>query len=150
GRDGMGACMGASYGLALCEAAPDRVTAAVLQAPIGLSSNNRLGFTATFDDWGAKLRQTNSEVSEEALAGFRQNMFGGDFVFAVSREFVARCQGPLLVLAGNDEFQPRPMAEEIAQLSPCAELVYDWDGPENHEATARLVRRFLTEHTPGR
>src|SRR5260221_10319372 len=37
----MGGCIGSSYSLALCQAAPERVAAAVLQNPIGLTARNR-------------------------------------------------------------------------------------------------------------
>jgi pimeloyl-ACP methyl ester carboxylesterase len=35
----MGGCIGATYCLTLCELAPERITAAVLQNPIGLHEN---------------------------------------------------------------------------------------------------------------
>src|SRR5205823_14750292 len=41
----MGGCIGASFCLKLCEGAPDRITAAVLQNPIGLHENQ-----STWDD----------------------------------------------------------------------------------------------------
>ena len=55
---------------------------------------------------------------------------------------------PLLVLAGNDHFHPRAVAEEIADLAPHAELIVDWAGPERHHPTAERVRQFLLDHTP--
>src|SRR2546428_9331940 len=44
----MGGCIGSSYALGLCQAASDRVTAAVLQNPIGLTADNRPKFEAMF------------------------------------------------------------------------------------------------------
>jgi pimeloyl-ACP methyl ester carboxylesterase len=41
----MGGCIGATFCLTLCEMAPERITAAVLQNPIGLHDNR-----ATWDD----------------------------------------------------------------------------------------------------
>ena len=144
----MGGCIGSSYVLALCQAAPERVTAAVLQNPIGLSADNRAAFYAMFDGWAKALRAERPDVTEDALAGFRERMFGGDFVFSVERDFVRRCPVPLLVLAGNDQFHPRATAEEIAELAPDAELVIEWAGPARHEATLERVRQFLRRHTP--
>jgi pimeloyl-ACP methyl ester carboxylesterase len=144
----MGGCIGSSYCLALCQAAPGRVSAAVIQNPIGLSADNRGSFMAMFDDWASGVRSVQPDVSAEALDGFRERMFGGDFVFSVGRHFVRSCPVPLLVLAGNDAFHPRAVAEEIAGLAPEAELVIEWAGPEHHDATRRRVREFLLAHTP--
>jgi pimeloyl-ACP methyl ester carboxylesterase len=53
----MGGCIGASYCLALSELAPERVTAAVLQNPIGLHDNR--------DTW------------DDAVAGFAKTVLAG-------------------------------------------------------------------------
>jgi pimeloyl-ACP methyl ester carboxylesterase len=145
----MGGCIGSSYCLGLCRAAPERVTAAVLQNPIGLSADNRGDFMAMFDGWAAGLTATRGDVDSDALAGFRERMFGGDFVFSVDREFVEHCPVPLLVLAGNDTFHPRAVAEEIAALAPDAELVIEWTSPKHHDSTLGRIRDFLLAHTPG-
>jgi pimeloyl-ACP methyl ester carboxylesterase len=144
----MGGCIGSSYCLSLCQAVPDRVSAAVLQNPIGLSADNRPLFLGMFDSWAADLGDRRGDVEAEALAEFRQSMFGGDFVFSVSRDFVSTCPVPLLVLAGNDEFHPRATAQEIAQLAPHAELVLEWTSPTHHEETLARIRAFLGAHTP--
>lgn len=143
----MGGCIGSSYCLGLCQAAPQRVTAAVLQNPIGLSADNRDAFLGMYDSWAAELPPGRIE-GEDALVAFRQSMFGGDFVFSVDRDFVRACPVPLLVLAGNDEFHPRAVAQEIAELAPEAELALEWSGPAHHDETRSLVREFLLTHTP--
>ncbi len=144
----MGGCIGSSYCLGVCHAAPERVSAAVLQNPIGVSADNRDKFTAMFTAWGSDLRRRRDDVNEEDLAAFGHNMFGGDFVFNVDRDFVRECHVPLLVLSGNDEFHPPAVAQEIADLAPDAQLVLDWAGPARHESTGALVRDFLVAHTP--
>lgn len=141
----MGGCIGSSYALALCAAAPERVAAAVLQNPIGLSSDNRKNFIDMFDSWSSELRSLR-EIDVAVMDSFRQSMFGGEFVFSVSRDFVRTCPVPLLVLPGNDEFHPRAVAEEIVELAPDAELLDGWAG--NHAATAEHIRDFLVRHTP--
>jgi pimeloyl-ACP methyl ester carboxylesterase len=146
----MGGCIGSSYCLGVCQAAPERVTAAVLQNPIGLSADNRGNFYGMFDGWAGELQANRPEVDAPSLAAFRESMFGGDFVFSVGRDFVRACTTPLLVLAGNDEFHPRPVAGEIADLAPDADLVLDWTSPAHHDETLSRVRDFLTVHTPGR
>jgi hypothetical protein len=76
-------------------------------------------------------------------------MFGGDFVFSVDRDFVRACPVPLLVLAGNDEFHPRAVAREIAELAPDAQLVLEWTSPTHHDETLARIGEFLRGHTPG-
>jgi pimeloyl-ACP methyl ester carboxylesterase len=144
----MGGCIGSSYCLGLCRRAPDRVSAAVLQNPIGLSADNRDLFMGMFDSWAAGLTSWRSDVEADALLEFRQRMFGGDFVFSVDRDFVRDCTVPMLVLAGNDAFHPRSVAEEIASLAPDAELVLEWTRPAHHDETVDRVRQFLATNTP--
>jgi pimeloyl-ACP methyl ester carboxylesterase len=144
----MGGCIGSSYCLGLCQAAPDRVSAAVLQNPIGLSEDNRPSFLGMFDSWAADLQGRREDIDPDALSAFRESMFSGDFVFSVDRDFVRACPIPLLVLAGNDEFHPRAVAQEIAGLAPDAELVLDWTSPTHHEETLARIRAFLGAHTP--
>jgi pimeloyl-ACP methyl ester carboxylesterase len=144
----MGGCIGSSYCLSLCQTAPDRVSAAVLQNPIGLSDDNRPLFMGMFDSWGTEQQDRRGDIDSEALTAFRQSMFGGDFVFSVDRDFVRACPVPLLVLAGNDEFHPRAVAKEIAELAPDAELVLDWTSPTHHDETLERIRKFLEVYTP--
>lgn len=144
----LGGCIGSSYCLALIEAAPDRVSAAVLQNPIGLYQN-RDAFFAMFDGWAADLKERQAGLDDSTLETFRDSMYGGDFVFSVSRTFVRSCTTPLLVLAGNDLYHPAPIAREIAELAPDAELVLDWKDSDLVPATVERVRGFLERHRPG-
>ena len=75
----MGGCIGSSYCLGLCQAAHQRVSAAVLQNPIGLSADNRANFLGMFDSWAGELQSRRPDVDAASLAGFRESMFGGDF-----------------------------------------------------------------------
>jgi pimeloyl-ACP methyl ester carboxylesterase len=144
----MGGCIGCSYALGLCQEAPDRVTAAVLQNPIGLTEDNRPKFHAMFDEWADEMRRTHSELDDAAAAGFRERMFGGDFVFTVARDFVRSCRTPLLVMPGGDDFHPRAVAEEIVTLAPDAVLLTPWGGDEHRGNTLHRVVDFLVAHTP--
>jgi pimeloyl-ACP methyl ester carboxylesterase len=144
----MGGCIGCSYGLGLLEAAPERVTAAVLQNPIGLSNGNRDAFRGMFDEWANELHQQRPEIAASRLQAFGERMFGGEFVFSVSREFVRSCRAPLLVLAGDDNFHPTATAQEIAALAPRAELLLTWKTPDVVGETVRRVRTFLRENSP--
>jgi hypothetical protein len=57
-------------------------------------------------------------LTEDVIRTFGHNMFGGDFVFSVSREFVRRCRTPLLLQPGTDKPHPAATSAEIAQLAP--------------------------------
>ena len=143
----MGGCIGGSYSLGMIKAAPQRVTAAVLQNPIGLSPRNREMFYNMFDTWadGFKVKRNLDDAS---LRQFRDRMYGTDFVFNVTREFVRSCKTPMLILCGNDDYHPKETSKEIAALAPNAELVENWKASDVIGATVERVREFLQSHTP--
>ena len=140
----LGGCIGSSYCLGLIKLAPARVSAAVLQNPIGLSPENRQAFIEMFDGWAADLKKRRSDIPDDAaLAQFRDRMYGGDFVFSVSREFVRSCRTPMMILAGDDLYHPTPIAKEIAELAPVNELVMKWKTPDAIGAAVAKVREFM-------
>jgi len=143
----MGGCIGGSYSLGLIKAEPQRVSAAVLQNPIGLSPRNREMFYNMFDTWadGFKVKRGLDDAS---LRQFRDRMYGTDFVFNVTREFVRSCKTPMLILCGNDDYHPKETSKEIAALAPNAELVENWKASDVIGATVKRVREFLLSHTP--
>jgi pimeloyl-ACP methyl ester carboxylesterase len=144
----LGGCIGGPYCFGVVQAAPDRVASAVLQQTIGYDGENRQAFYDMFDSWAQALRADFPDVSDEAWSQFRSNMYDGDFVFNVSRDFVRACQTPLLILKGDDLYHPAVTSLEIAELAPNAELVEDWKGEANAARTAETVVRFLQAHTP--
>lgn len=143
----MGGCIGASFCLTLCEMAPERVTAAVLQNPIGLHENR-----ATWDEAVSGFAQTmlarDPTLTEDVIQSFGRNMFGADFVFSVSREVVRRCRTPLLLQPGTDTPHPAETSAEIERLAPNLEVQKDWRGPTHLAESIRRVTDFLTKHTP--
>jgi pimeloyl-ACP methyl ester carboxylesterase len=144
----MGGCIGASFCLKLCEMAPQRITAAVLQNPIGLH-DNRDGWDEGVRNFTKTVRERDPSVSEATIAAFGRNMFGGDFVFSVTRDFVRRCTVPLMLQYGEDKPHPRATSDEIARLAPAGiELQEKWKGPEHLEESIKRVRAFLLKHTP--
>lgn len=143
-----GGCIGGAFALSLIARAPERVSAAVLQQPIGYSGSNRDVFYELFDGWATELRQTRTDIAADALPSFRSRMYDGDFVFSVSREMVRNCPVPLLVLRGNDIYHPSQISEEIARLAPRAQLVHDWKTEDYVPRAVTHVRQFLSEHTP--
>jgi pimeloyl-ACP methyl ester carboxylesterase len=142
-----GSCIGGPFCFGVMQAAPERVSAAVLQQSIGLHGGNRHVFHAMFDNWVDELKPTRPEVSDADWRAFRDGMYGGDFVFNVSRDFVRSCEIPMLVLMGNDIYHPQETSREIASLAPNAELIERWKEPEHVPATIERIRAFLRAHT---
>jgi len=143
----LGGCIGGAFCLSLIALAPERIASAVLQQPIGLSADNRAMFYELFDGWKTELESSRSELAPEAFRGFRERMYGGDFVFSVSREKLRSCPAPLLVLMGNDPYHPSEISREIVELAPRATLIENWKEP-HVRTTVERVRAFLKEHTP--
>ncbi len=87
-------------------------------------------------------------MSEDVVRKFGHNMFGGDFVFSASREFVRRCRTPLLLQPGSDKPHPAETSAEIARLAPNLEIQKDWRAPAHLAESSCRVTEFLTRHTP--
>jgi pimeloyl-ACP methyl ester carboxylesterase len=144
----LGGCIGASFCLKLCEIAPERISAAVLQNPIGLHPEFPTYFPDSFAEWANEQRAARGDLDQAAVQAFGANMWGGDFVFSVSRHDVRRCRTPCLVLPGSDTPHPAVIGAELARLLPNAELLQDWKGPQ-YLAEQRLgVIEFLAKRTP--
>ncbi len=143
----IGGCIGASFCLTLCELAPNRISAAVLQNPIG-HADNRDVFHNLLQTWARGLREERPEIDECILNKFGGDMFGSDFVFSVTREFVRQCKTPLLVMPGDDPPHPKVIGEEIADLAPNVEVLWQWKGPEHLQTAIDRVTQFLDRHTP--
>ncbi len=144
----MGGCIGCSFSLKLAELAPQRVTAAVLQQPIGLTATNAHLTSAAFDIWAADARKLYPGLDEQALRQFESNLYDGEFVYSVSRDFVSHCTVPLLVLAGNDAVHATATSQEIARLAPQGSYLEQWQGLDNHGIYLSTVREFLARNTP--
>lgn len=140
----MGGCIGGSYCFGLMQAAPERVSAAVIQQTIGLD-NNRHAFYEMFDGWAEAL---DNQPSAEVLEAFRSNMYDGEFLFSVDEASVSQCASPLLVLLGNDLYHPESTSRDIVRLAPDATLIEDWKRDEVVADTANRVSQFLLERTP--
>ena len=143
----MGGCIGGTFCLTLCELAPERITAAVLQNPIGLHDNHDTWEEAV-SGFAKTMLARDPSLTDETIRKFGHNMFGGDFVFSVSREFVRHCPTPLYLQPGTDKPHPARTSEEIAQLAPNLEIQKDWRGPTHLVESIRRVTDFLTRNTP--
>ena len=125
-----------------------QVTAAVLQNPIGLDPEAPDYFPQSFPAWAKEQHAARADLDATAVEAFGRNMWSGDFVFAVSREFAKRCTVPCLVLPGNDEPHPAVTGAELAKILPRAEQLKDWKGPAHLDSQRRTVVDFLARHTP--
>lgn len=141
-----GMCIGGPYCMGLIEAAPERVASSVIFQSIGLD-DNRDAFYAMFDGWADELKPDRPEVGESDWQGFRENMYGGDFLFNVSREFVQGVTTPLLLLRGNDLYHPESISRELAELAPNAQLIENWKDSEHQNAARDQVLGFLRDHS---
>ena len=141
-----GMCIGGTYAMSLIEAAPQRVSSAVMFQPIGLS-DNRDAFYAMFNGWAEELKQARDDVADADLEAFRETMYGGDFVFSVSRDFAESVATPLLVLLGNDLYHPSSISREVVALAQNAELIERWKEPEDQGAAKARVLEFLRQHS---
>ena len=142
----MGGCIGGSYCFNLIKTAPARVSAAVIQNPIGLK-DNRDAFREMFDGWAKELKAQRPELNDGMLTSFRENMYGGDFVFTVAPEFVSACSTPMILLNGSDMYHPAEISAEIARLNPRIEVIRDWKTPEAAQAAVKQVRTFLKKQS---
>ena len=141
-----GMCIGGAYAMSLIQAAPERVASAVMFQPIGLS-DNRDAFFAMFNGWAEELKQERDDVADGDLEAFRETMYGGDFVFSVSRDFAEGVATPLLVLLGNDLYHPSSISREVVSLARNAELIERWKEPGDQPAAKARVLEFLRQHS---
>jgi pimeloyl-ACP methyl ester carboxylesterase len=144
----MGGCIGGSYCFEAIEHDASRIGAAVLQNPIGLG-DNRDTWDSSVKEYGETVRARDPSITAAAVESFGRNMFGGDFVFSVTRDFVKNCATPLFLQPGTDKPHPAATSAEIAALAPNIEVQQDWRGPTFLDESIRRVRAFLDRTTPG-
>ena len=139
----MGACIGVPFALALAQERPGRVSALVLQNPIGLAGN-RAAIDAEFDLQADALR-ARPDIDAGQLPGFPRRMFGGEFIFSVSPAFVRGCRVPVLLMPGDDVMHPAAISAELAR-APEVEVVAPWKGAAHRDEAMRRVRDFFAAH----
>lgn len=142
----LGACIGPSFALKIIELAPHRVQSAVLQQPIGRGEDNLSLRKASFQSWTQSLIAQGRQLDPEVMRTVEHNLFGSDFVYSVSRDFVRACDTPFLVLPGNDARHPKAIGEEIVALAPNAQLFADWDTPNGQQVYRQHLLGFFEQH----
>ena len=126
----LGACIGASFCLKLCEIAPERITSAVLQNPIGLNPYHPDYFSKSFAGWAREQLAVRRDLDPVAIYRFGRNLWEGQFVFSVSRAFAKRCPVPVFLMPGSDIPHPAVISRELGALLPDVEVLQYWKGPD--------------------
>ena len=143
----MGGCIGGSYCFEAIEQHPDRIAAAVLQNPIGLWEN-RDTWDAAVSGYIETVQARDPSITKETIQSFGRNMFGSDFVFSVTRDFVKACKTPLFLQPGTDKPHPAHTSDEIIALAPNLEVQKDWRAPAHLQESIKQVHAFLAKNTP--
>ncbi len=144
----LGACIGASFCLKLAEMVPERIASAVLMQPIGRVPEN-IEYTKreTAGNWGLGMCKTNPMIDLADVIALGDRMFSLEFVHSVTREFVAKCPTPMLLMPGSDAAHPAAISDEVLRLAPRIEYLKPWKG-EGRAYSALCTRDFLLRNTP--
>jgi pimeloyl-ACP methyl ester carboxylesterase len=149
----MGFCIGGPFIWSLLKRAPDRVVAAVLAQPSGFRPEMpTLFYDNNMSGWGPDLVKRRPDITMETVEKFLTKMYrtNPDFVFTVTRDFVRKCQTPVLILPDDIPAHPYAVAMEAAMLAPKAEVsMFPWKEPKERIPLAvRQIRSFLRAHRP--
>jgi pimeloyl-ACP methyl ester carboxylesterase len=149
----LGFCIGGPFIWNLLRRAPNRIVAAVLAQPSGSRPEMRdLFYDNNMKTWGPELIKHRPEISMETVDKFLTKMYrtNPDFVFTVTRDFVRKCQTPVLILPDDIPPHPYAVAMEAAMLAPNAEVsLFPWKEPKERIPLAvRQIRSFLRAHRP--
>lgn len=143
-----GCCIGGPYALRLALQAPNRVSALVLEQPMGLVPDNRDGWVARCHAWVTELASLREDLDVETGSRFIDKMWAEDFVSSCSRDDVATISAPTCVLPGTDDIHPPAIGHEIAHLIAGATTIEPWKDTVDHARLASsAIRQFLLTHT---
>jgi pimeloyl-ACP methyl ester carboxylesterase len=149
----LGFCIGGPFIWNLLKRASDRIVAAVLAQPSGSRPEMRdLFYDNNMKGWAPQLTARRPEITMETAEKFLTRMYrtNADFVFTVPRDFVSKCETPVLILPDDVPAHPYAVAMECAMLAPKAEVsIYPWKEPKERIPLAvRQIRSFLRAHRP--
>src|SRR6266581_1509546 len=147
----MGFCIGGPFIWNLLKRAPDRIVAAVLAQPSGSRPEMRdLFYETNMKGWGPALTARRPDITMEMVDRFLTRMYrtNPDFVFTVTRDFVRKCQTPVLILPDDIPAHPYAVAMEAAMLAPKAEVsMFPWKEPKERIPLAVRQNTFLPPGT---
>jgi pimeloyl-ACP methyl ester carboxylesterase len=149
----LGFCIGGPFIWNLLKRAPDRVVAAVPAQPVGFRPEMpNVMYDSGMSGWGPELIKRRPEITMEMVEKFLTKMYRSnpDFVYTVTRDFVRKCQTPVLILPDDVPAHPYAVAMEAAMLAPKAEVsMFPWKEPKERIPLAvRQIRSFLRAHRP--
>jgi pimeloyl-ACP methyl ester carboxylesterase len=149
----LGFCIGGPFIWNLLERAPARVVAAVPAQPVGFRPEMpTMLYDNSMTGWGPELVKRRPDITMAMVEKYLARMYKAnpDFVFTVTRDFVRKCQTPVLILPDDVPAHPLAVAMECAMLAPKAEVsMYPWKEPKERIPLAvRQIRSFLRAHRP--
>ena len=101
--------------------------------------------------WAPELMKRQPAITADMIHRFLTRMYPNpDFLFTVNREFVRKCETPVLVLLADTAGHPYDVALETVMLAPKSEVgIFPWKEPkERIPISVRQVRSFLRAHRP--
>jgi hypothetical protein len=109
-------------------------------------------YDSSMSGWAPELIKRRPEITMEMVEKFLTKMYRSnpDFVYTVTRDFVRKCQTPVLILPDDVPAHPYAVAMEAAMLAPKAEVsMFPWKEPKERIPLAvRQIRSFLRAHRP--
>jgi hypothetical protein len=91
--------------------------------------------------------KSNPALDLADVVALGERMFAPEFVHSVTRELVAGCRTPMLLMPGNDTAHPAAISDEVLRLAPNIEYLKVWKG-EGRAYSALVTRDFLLRNTP--
>lgn len=149
----MGYCIGGCFAGKLLQRAPQRVVAAVFCQTVGERAEDPgVMIRHSEQNWIPEFRKRRPDVSTETIEKYMDSLWRvqPDFLYSVSRDFIAGCPTPILVLPDDTPSHPLQTSIDVASLAPNAEItVFPWrDPPQLKARTIDRVRKFLKSHLP--
>ena len=147
----MGYCIGGCFAGKLIERAPERVKAAVFVQSVGHRPEDPdVMYRHSTEGWAAGYLPDHPEVDQATIERYMHSLYrvNPDFLYSVSRDVIATCETPILVLPDDIASHPLQTSIDVASLAPNAEItVYPWkEPPELKARTIERVRKFLKTH----
>ena len=149
----LGCCIGGPFVLRMMEHAGDRLVAGVLCQPVGHRPENPdVMYNSGVNVWAPELLKNRPELNMDMVNKYLHDLYRlqPDFVYSVTREFVAQCQTPIVIMPDDVPAHPYQVCVDIAQLAPMAQTtLYPWKDPKDLIPTAvKQVRNFMHANTP--
>ena len=151
----MGYCIGGCFAGKLLQRAPQRIVAAVFCQTVGHRPElPDYMYNSGKDVWAPELLPKRPDLNMAQVEQYLHNLYrvNPDFLYSVSRAFIANCRTPILVVPDDTPAHPLQTSIDVASLAPNAEItVFPWREPADlKERTINRVRSFLKANVPMR